>query len=294
MTIRHLKVFIAVADSGSMTKAAESLYISQPSVSQTISELEEHYQIKLFERLSRKLYLTDAGKQLLSYARHIVSLFEQMEQKLRQAQETRTLKIGASITVGTCIFSELAGKFLKNYPKLNIESVVDNTTVIEDLVLKSELDFGLVEGIIHSQDLIAKPFLDDELILVCGREHPFRRKQRVTIPELAEADLIVRESGSGTRELFENTMLSRGRTLKIKWVCNNSEAIKNAVASNMGVSVISKMAVEKELKSEKLFQVAVDNLELKRKFNIIYHKNKYRTDAMEDFWNLCFAFSDLA
>jgi DNA-binding transcriptional LysR family regulator len=292
MTIRHLKVFITVAELGSMTKAAEKLYISQPSVSQTIAELENHYQLKLFERLSRKLYLTAHGKQLLSYARHIVSLFNQMEQKLKRAQTSSTLKIGASITVGICILSELAGKFLQKYPKLKIESVVDNTTVIEELVLKSELDFALVEGLIHSQDIIAKPFCDDELILISGAQHHLSTKVQITIDELAQENLILRESGSGTRELFENTMLAKGKSLKIGWVCNNSEAIKNAVASNMGVSVISKLAVENELKTGRLVQIDVEGLKLKRQFCIIYHKNKYISKQMKDFWRFCFAGED--
>ena len=150
MTLRHLRVFITVADLGNMTQAAKKLFVAQPSVSQTIKELENHYDTRLFERLSKKLYITEEGKQLLNYARHIVSLFDEMEQKMKQSTESSTLKIGASITVGTCVLSELYTRFLSNYPNVDIESVVDNTTVIEDMVLKSELDFGLVEGPIHA------------------------------------------------------------------------------------------------------------------------------------------------
>ncbi|HHV19729.1 MAG TPA: LysR family transcriptional regulator [Thermoanaerobacterales bacterium] len=287
MTIRHLRVFIAVVDAGSMTAAAKKLFIAQPSVSQTISELESYYKIRLFERLSKKLYITEEGKRFLSYARHIVSSFDEMEHKMRQAAGNSVLKIGASITVGTCVLSKLYELFLARYPKVDIESVVDNTTVIEEMVLKSQLDFGLVEGPIHSKDIISKPFMDDELILICGSKHPFRAKGHVTIQEVAEADLILRERGSGTRELFENTMSAKGMNLNIKWVCNNSEAIKNAVISNMGVSVISKMAVDYELKNNKLFHIIIDNIKLTRKFNIIYHKNKYISKVIEDFWNLC-------
>lgn len=292
MTIRHLRVFITVVDSGSMTGAAKKLFIAQPSVSQTISELESHYNIRLFERLSKKIYITEKGKQFLSYARHIVSSFDEMENQMKQAVDNSMLKIGASVTVGTCILSKLSGLFLTSYPNIDIESVVDNTTIIEDMVLKSKIDFGLVEGPIHSKDIISKSFMDDELILICGIKHPFRSKQHVTLEELSNVDLILREKGSGTRELFENTMLAKELNLNIKWVCNNSEAIKNAVISNIGVSIISKMAVEHELKDNKLFHITIDSIELKRKFNIIYHKNKYISKPIEDFWNLCFDFSN--
>ncbi|WP_109840417.1 LysR substrate-binding domain-containing protein [Schnuerera ultunensis] len=129
---------------------------------------------------------------------------------------------------------------------------------------------------------------DDELILICGSKHPFKEKTSINLHELSKADLILRESGSGTRELFENIMLSKGFSLNIKWVCNNSKAIKNAVISNIGVSIVSRMAVENELENNKLFHIKLDDIKLKRKFNIIYHGNKYITKPMENFWNLCY------
>lgn len=287
MTLRHLQVFIAVVDAGSMTGAAQQLYISQPSVSQTIGELEAFYQVKLFERLSRKLYLTPEGRQLLGYARHIVSLFGEMEQELNWAQTSSILKVGASITIGTCLLSQLARAFSREYPQLQIQAVVDNTKVIEELVLKSQLDFGLVEGQLHSNDLVAEPLMEDELILVAGKEHPLRAKEALTTAELAEAPLIVREEGSGTRELLENVMFTKGKTLNIVWVCNNSEAIKNAVAAGVGVSVISKLAVARELETKKLYQIPVLGLSLEREFALIYHKNKYLAEPIESFFHFC-------
>lgn len=289
ITIRHLNVFIKVADLGSMTAAAKELFIAQPSVSQTIKELEEHYNVRLFERLSRKLYITEEGRQLLSYARYIVSLFDEMEQKMKQSAENSKLKIGASITIGTCILSDLYSRYQTYYPNIDIDTIVDNTTVVEDMVLKSKIDFALVEGPTHSGDIVSKPFMNDELILVCGNKHPFRSKGHITLKELEDEPLILRESGSGTRELFENTMLAEGIGMNIKGVCNSAEAIKNAVIANMGVSVISKMIVEHELKTKKLFQIEIDDAQFKRQFRIIYHKNKYISKPIKDFWQLCYS-----
>lgn len=287
MTIRHLKIFICVVDSGSMTNAAKKLFITQPSVSQAIMEIEEFYNIKLFERLSKKLYITEEGEEFLSYARHIVSLFKDMEQKMGQARKTSTLRIGASATIGTSLFSQLANRFLEKNNNIQIEAVVDNTTIIEEMVIGSKLDFALVEGPIHSKDIIPISFMEDELIVICGKKHPFINKKSMTLEELSKEELILRESGSGTRELFENTLFSKGLNPNIKWVCNNSEAIKNAVISNIGMSVISKMAVKSELEEEKLFHIPLDNIKFHRNFNIIYHKNKYITKAMKTFWKLC-------
>lgn len=120
MTIRHLRVFITVVDSGSMTRAAEKLFVSQTSVSQTIRELEDNYDTKLFERLSRRLYITEEGKKLLSYARYIISSFDDMEKEMKKPLESSTLKFGASVTVGTYILSPLSRNFLKNILKLKL------------------------------------------------------------------------------------------------------------------------------------------------------------------------------
>lgn len=287
MKIRHLRVFIAVADTGSMTRAAKIFFISQPSVSQTIMELKSYYDVRLFERLSKKLYLTDEGRQLLSYARHIIASFDKMEENMKATLQASRIKIGASITIGTSILSSLVSQFTDNNPGIEIESVVDNTTIVEDMVLKSQLDFGLVEGPIHSPDIISKPFMDDELIIICGKQHFFKGKKYITVEELSQADLILREKGSGTRELLENAMNSKGQNLNIKWVCNNSEAIKNAVISNIGISVISQMSVEEELINGKLFHIKSKQLQLNRKFNIIYHKDKYISKPIKNFWDLC-------
>ncbi|HHV39205.1 MAG TPA: LysR family transcriptional regulator [Tepidimicrobium sp.] len=139
MNIRHLRVFLAVVDSNSMTRAAEKLFISQPSVSQTIRELESHYNVKLFERLSKRLYITKEGEQLLGYARHIVSLFDKMEESMSQSIKNSTIRIGATITIGTYILSKLTTRFINKNPGIKIKSVVDNTTIIEDMVLKNKL-----------------------------------------------------------------------------------------------------------------------------------------------------------
>lgn len=283
MTIRHLKIFLEVVDSGSMTQAGKNLYITQPSVSQAIKEIEDHYNIKLFDRLARKLYITDIGEEFLAYARHIISLYEDMEQQMGHSRRTSKLRIGGSLTIGTYLLSELSRDFMLQNQDIQIKAVIDNTRVLEEMVIKSQLDFALVEGPIHSEDLVARAFMEDELILISSPDHPLAGTRSIKLEDLAGEELVVRESGSGTRELFENTMLARGYATNIKWICNNPEAIKNAVKANIGMSVISKMAVEKEIKKGLLSTVPMEGLELKRKFNIIYHKNKYITGAMEEF-----------
>ncbi|HHY90320.1 MAG TPA: LysR family transcriptional regulator, partial [Clostridiales bacterium] len=154
MTLRHLKIFITVCDAGSMTAAAKKLYITQPSVSQAIAELEAHYHTRLFERLGRQLYITEAGKKLLSYARHILSLMEQAERELNDLSSSGTLRLGASMTIGTYLLSDMIKSFLSICPEVQILTTVDNTKVIEEMILSDQLDLALVEGPTHSADIV--------------------------------------------------------------------------------------------------------------------------------------------
>lgn len=173
MTLRNLRIFLAVADCGSMSEAAKKMHIAQPSVSGTISEIEEQYQVRLFERLGRRLYITPTGEQLCEYARHILSAFDSMEQRLRNADDTDMLRIGATVTVGTCILGDVLKRYIAETGHPAPRVLVDNTQVIEQQLLKSELDAAIVEGSISSPDLVTQCMMNDPLALWCA--------QRITI-----------------------------------------------------------------------------------------------------------------
>ncbi|AHM57589.1 RuBisCO transcriptional regulator (plasmid) [Peptoclostridium acidaminophilum DSM 3953] len=287
MGTRHLRIFACVCSEGSMSGAAKKLFMAQPSVSQAIMELERHYGVVLFERLGRRLYITAAGKKLLDYAHHIINLQEEVEREMRDISSKGAIRVGASMTVGSCILLDLLKRFKEAGPGSSVESVVDNTSVIEEMLLLDQVDIGVVEGAVHSADLTVKPFMDDELVLICPSCHPWAAKGAVGPGELEKVEFIVREQGSGTRELFESVMAAEG----IKWrrtgVYNNAETIKNAVASGLGVSVVSKMAVERELESGMLVSVKIRDISFKRKFSIVYHKNKFISEAMKLFMQEC-------
>ena len=147
MTIRHLRIFIAVADCGTMRKAAEELYISQPSVSQAIREIEEYYHVRLFERLSKRLYITESGKSMLSYARHIVSAFNNMEEAMNNAESEPKIRIGSSVTVGTVLLNDWVTELERQIPDIDVRVTVNNTTAIEGGICKS-VRLGFYNGII--------------------------------------------------------------------------------------------------------------------------------------------------
>jgi DNA-binding transcriptional LysR family regulator len=149
MTLRHLQIFLAVVDAGNMTRASEALFIAQPTVSLAIAELEKHYGVKLFDRLSRRLYLTGPGKVLLGYARHVINLLGEMDQAIEVESGSGSLRIGATLTIGTCLLPGFLTSFSDQYPQVRVEASIRNTRDIEQLVIRNELDLALVEGIDH-------------------------------------------------------------------------------------------------------------------------------------------------
>lgn len=281
MTIRHLKIFIEVVESGKMSTAAKRLFISQPTVSQAIKELEEHYGGLLFDRLSKKLYITAKGKKLLSYARNVVKQFDDMEEMMLQENYVEKFRIGATMTVGNCILGEVIKNFKKINPHIEIYSYVGNTRDIEEKLLASKLDIGIVEGKVKSPDLISIPEVNDFLVLVCSTNHPFANKKIVKIEDLENHKFAIREQGSGTRELFERYMIEKGIPIKIAFEGNSSTSIKKTVIENNFLAVISIRLVEEEIKSGKMYPIINTDNEWDRYFSIVYHKNKVISEEME-------------
>ncbi|MGE5626602.1 MAG: LysR family transcriptional regulator [Solirubrobacterales bacterium] len=287
MTFRHLKIFVTVADCKTMTEASKQLFIAQPTVSQAIAELEKYYNIKLFERFSKKLYLTSEGSKLLSYARHIIALFNEMELSLKAPGESELLRVGASVTIGAELLPKIVNRFTEMCMDIKVNATIKNTTEIENLIIKNDIDFALVEGIVHNSNIVNRPFMDDELTFVCGRNHPLYYSESVTLEELAKYDFVIREEGSGTRELFESVMTSNNMNWKLCWECNGSDSIISASINGIGIGVISKRLVKNELEEGNLKSINVIGADLKRKFGIIYHKNKFLTENMKLFFDLC-------
>ena len=284
MTLRNLRIFLAVADCGSMSEAAKKMHIAQPSVSGTIGEIEEQYGVRLFERLGRRLYITPTGTQLREYARHILSMYDAMEQRLKNADETDLLRVGATVTVGTCVLGGALKRYIEETNNPVPKVVVDNTHAIEQLLLKSELDVAVVEGKVSSPDLITQFMMNDPMALVCAPDHnPFGNRKSVRLADLEEIPFILREKGSGTREVFESAM----PRLNIQWVCNNSEAILRGTEMGFGMTVISRRLASERLRAGSLVEVHVADASLERQFSIVWHKNKYLSNGLQQFIDIC-------
>jgi LysR family transcriptional regulator, transcriptional activator of the cysJI operon len=287
MDSRHLKIFLTVCDSRNMTRAAAALFMTQPSVSQAIAELEKDYGVRLFERLNHRLYLTSAGDRLKSYASHILNLSNQVEKELSDLAHGGSIRIGASLTTGAHLLPGIITLYREQLPQVDIFTQVDNTSLIEKLILEDQLDIGLVEGPVYSPHIAEETLCNDDLVIICGPGHPFWDRTHISIADLSGFAFIIREPGSGTRDVFEKDMSAAGADWKIAGVYNNTEAIKHAVRSNLGLAVVPKISVEEEVARNVVRQIEVQGLRLKRKFNLVYHRQKFFTHAIKSFIDCC-------
>lgn len=287
MTLRHIKIFVTVCEQNSITKAAEKLYITQPAVSYAIKELEEYYGIKLFDRISKRLYLTEAGKKFLDYAIHIVALFDEMESNVQHWGNAGKLRIGSSITIGSHLMPLYVRSFHENYPQTDIAVYIGSSDTIEKKVLLNELDFAFIEGIVHSDSIVSEAYMDDRLAVICNPSNSVYDGKLITIERFLGQPLLLREKGSGTRELVDNILESLGYSVKPSWESTSTVALINGVINGIGISVLPYLLVKDKLEEGTLVELRVQNLRFSRKFNIIYHKNKFLIPQAKEFIEMC-------
>lgn len=287
MTIRHLRIFVKVCEEGSITKAGKKLFLAQPTVSFAISELEKHYNVRLFDRLSRRLYLTDTGRELLPYARHIVSMFDEMEVKAQNLDNSGRLCVGASVTISTCLIPGLLKNFARVRPGVTVKMQIDNSKQIEQFVLHNQVDLGLIEGVTHNPQLISEPFWDDELVLLFAPDHRWETQVSVLPDELKDEPFLMRERGSGGRQILESALLLHDIEIEPAWESISTQAIIRAAANGFGIAVLPYLLVKPHLTQGTLITKPIEGISLKRKFVFVYHKNKYITGIMQDFIDLC-------
>lgn len=287
MTLRHMKIFVMVCECKSVTVAATRLHLAQPSVSLAISELEEYYGVKLFDRLSRKLFITEIGRQFYNYSMHIVSLFDDLEKGIKNWDTVGTLRVGSSITIGNYLLPECVKLFQQRRPQMKVQVVIDNSKAIEERVLNNDIDFALIEGAIHNTKIESVEFMKDELILICGNNYPIGNTKQIEIEMLKGHDFILREKGSGSREIFDTIMLMHNIEIIPIWESVSTQAIIKAVSAGLGLSVLPYMLVEQALSEGNVRQIKMKDISFKRELYMIYHKNKFLTNSARDFMSLC-------
>jgi LysR family transcriptional regulator, low CO2-responsive transcriptional regulator len=266
MNLRHLSVFYGVAKAGSVNAAALRLHTSQPAVSRELRTLEQRLGVVLFDRMPRGMRLTEAGAVLLEYAERIFGLEEAAERAIRELAdlESGQLALGASNTIGTYLLPAFVAAFHIRYPKVSLDLEVSNTQEIVKGVLDSRFALGFVEGRIRDEAIEAQEFRRDRIVAVAAPQHLLAKARSVSVRSLAESPSLLREPGSGTREIVERAFARHRLTLRCGLQINSAEALKRAAMEGGGVGWISELCVVEELRSGRLVELKTPHLALER------------------------------
>jgi DNA-binding transcriptional LysR family regulator len=266
MNLHQLRTFFAVATTGSVTAAARSLTVSQPGVSKQLAELEAALGVVLVERLSRGVRLTEAGRILERHAARVFAAERAAESELQELRGLRagSLHVGASTTIGNYLLPPVLARFRSRYPAVELTVTIDNTLHIQAQVLGGALDFGLTEGLIPDSAVTSEVIGQDKIVLIASPSHRPPASLELSLEQLAKVPIILRESGSGTRDVVEEALRKHSVELAPVLSLGGTEAVKNAVAAGLGFAFVSALSIERELATTHLVEVRVRGLEIKR------------------------------
>jgi DNA-binding transcriptional LysR family regulator len=286
MDDHRLKVFCTVAETKSFSKASEIIHLTQPAVSLQIQALEEIYETKLFDRSSSTVTLTPAGEILYKYAKQILSLYAQVEKEIATLTGLikGSVRLGASTTIANYLLPSVISDFKKRNNRVRFHLLIGNTKRIVDHLNNGIISFGLVEGDVSKFKIKAEKVLKDELVVIVSPEHPFSNRKNISVSEFVKEPFILREEGSGTRQIIENYLLKYGISvsdLNVTAVLGGTEAIKEAVEDGTGISIVSKWAVRREVSRGTLKMLPLKEERLLRDFSLIYRNTTFSSAESE-------------
>ncbi len=288
MNLNHLRAFSEVARAGNLTRAAQALRISQPAVSKQLAELEADLGADLFDRLPRGVRLTAAGEALYEHAQRILSAEQAAESELRELGQLRRgrLSIGASTTIGSYLVPTLFGELHRAHPRVELQLQIANTAVIQAAVLDNSLDLGLTEGFVASDALAVEVVAHDEMVAIAAPGHPALREPVLRARDLTRLPVLMRERGSGTRDVVEAALAALGVRVEPSMALGSTEALKNAVLEGLGIAIVSRLTVEHELKSGRLLEARISDLRIRRDLHLVTLKGKRLNRPMVAFIDL--------
>ncbi len=286
MTVRHLKVFICVAKNLSMTKAADELFVAQPAVSNTISEIEKNYNIKLFERINKKLFLTDEGKTLLIKAQTVLSSFTEFEESATNSSKNPNLKIGSSLTIGIQKIPPLLQKLKENFKDIDFQISINQTSVIESKILNGTLDFAFIQGKPSDNNIKSKLVECNKLYVACGKY--YNMPDSVTLKELCRYDLLLREDESVSREFLDHIFARENIVVNPVMESISNQALISAAVRNLGVTILPESLLKRQIKKGELKKITVSDYEFTRNSYLIFHKDKTFGFVKKDIFDFCY------
>ena len=291
-TLQQLRILKAVATEKNFTKAAELLYLSQPSLSKQIKTLEKNLDILLINRENNKVSLTESGKIFLQYSERILALCEESCRALIDLKngERGNLTVGASQTIGTYLLPRVLALFAQNYPQINLKIQVNSTRMIAKNVINREIDLAVVGGEIPDKlrkNLTVEHFVEDEFSLIVPKLHPFASKKQITKKDLYHLNFITLNSNSTIRKFIDNILSQNQietKQLRIIMQLNSIEGIKTAVSLGLGAAFVSSSAIEKEIELKTIEILKIENIQITRTLSIISNPECYKSKAFEFFY----------
>lgn len=287
MTLRHLNIFISVCENKSTVAAAEKLHIAQPSISFAIKEIESHYGIKLFDRISRKLILTEEGKVFLYQAREIINKVNQLESSLKDCDLTKKIKLGCSTTIAIFLLPEILKRFETSNSKVKIELIVRDSNTLADLVLKNDIDIALIETPVNKKDIIYTSFYCDSLLLFLSKDNPLSTKNNIKLLDIENNTLILREKHSAVRKLIDSILIANNIKIDEVWDSTSTQAIISLVEQNLGITILPSLWANNLKNNTYLIAKEIEDISLKRAYMIIHHKNKYISPTLKELIDIC-------
>lgn len=286
----RLRVFFAVAKHLSFTRAAEELNLTQPAVTFQVKQLEEHFNTRLFDRYHNRISMTEAGDTVFSYAERILDLYKETEKAINEMTGvTRgVIKLGASTTIGEYVLPAILGLYQIQYPDVQIRLTVQNTRLIIRKLEDATIDVGMVEGPVKNKNVVLSPCTEDELLVILPPDHPLAKLPKIPVKRLKGHPFVSREEGSGTRQVIADQLAKGGLPYDKLNIClelGSTESVKGAVEGGMGISIVSSASLRKELKLGSLVSRPLENISMRRRFNFVYQKQKFRSKAVEEFLN---------
>jgi DNA-binding transcriptional LysR family regulator len=288
MDLRRLEIFVKVAELGSFSRAAEALFLTQPTVSEHMRALEDELGVQLLDRLGRGAAATPAGTLLLGYAERMLALSREAAQAMAhfQGRVSGELVVGGSTIPGEYLLPALIGSFRAKYPDVTVSLRIGGSGEVQTWVEEGRVELGVVGAPPAARALEGRQLMADELVLVVPPEHAWASRNTVTLADLAAEPMIVRERGSGSREAFEQALKAVGLGLaafRIVGEIASTQAIKQAVRAGVGLSIISRRAVEDECRAGLLVCVRLSDLTIVRAFHLVTHRDRSRSPLAQAF-----------
>lgn len=285
MTLHQLRIFMAVARHHSYSRAAEELHLTQPAVSAQVRELERTLDATFFERVGRTIVLTEAGKELLAYAKKVCTLMDEARTAMEELDGLKRgrVALAAVSTAGAYVLPSLLGAFRQRYPGISISLEVTNRAIVRDRLLHNEVDLVVMgrppEGVPH----VGAPFLSDELVVIASPTHPLAKMKRIPVSRLTHEVLISREVGSGTRLNADEFFQRQGVNVSVGLELGDNSAVKEAVAAGLGIALLSRHAIRMEMALKRLVVLDVRGLPLLRQWYVVHREDKRLSRAATAF-----------